>query len=100
MPRMVVGLEAGPSVFVVCISSACGFSTCILKADAEPSTRLLLDMVSKPRQRLGFKLHRSWFDLEDSQANGRVEREIQTVRGHGAVGLSPVREGAQAEVDV
>ena len=35
--------------------SACGFSTCILKADAEPSTRLLLDMVSKARQRLGFK---------------------------------------------
>ena len=54
-------------------------------------------MVSKPRQRLGFKLHRSWLDLEDSQANGRVEREIQTVRGLGAVGLSP---GAQAEVDV
>ena len=27
--------------------SACGFSTCIVKADAEPATRLLLDIVAK-----------------------------------------------------
>jgi hypothetical protein len=60
--------------------SACGFSTCILKADAEPSTRLLLDIVSKARQKLGFKTVVELAGPEDSQGNGRVEREIQTVR--------------------
>ena len=61
--------------------SACGFSTCILKADAEPSTRLLLDIVSKAWQKLGFKTVVELAGPEDSQGNGRVEREIQTVRG-------------------
>ena len=80
--------------------SACGFSTCILKADAEPATRLLLDIVSKARQKLGFKTVVELVGPEDSQANGRVEREIQTVRGLARTLIRSVREGAQAEVDV
>ena len=79
---------------------ACGFSTCILKADAEPATRLLLDIVSKARQKLGFKTVVEFIGPEDSQANGRVEREIQTVRGLARTLIRSVREGAQAEVDV
>ena len=71
-----------------------------MKADAEPSTRLLLDMVSKARQRLGFKTTVELVGPDDSQANGRVEREIQTVRGLARTLIRSVREGAQAEVDV
>eukprot|EP00435_Cladocopium_sp_Y103_P033498 s351_g8.t1 len=79
--------------------SACGFSTCILKADAGPSTRL--DIVAKARQRLGFKtVVELVIGPEDSQANGRVEREIQTVRGLARTLVRAVREGAQAEVDI
>ena len=37
---------------------------------------------------------------DDSQGNGRVEREIQTVRGLARTLIRAVREGAQAEVDV
>ena len=80
--------------------SACGFSTCIVKADAEPATRLLLDIVAKVRQKLGFKTIVELVGPEDSHANGRVEREIQTVRELARTLIRAVREGAQAEVDV
>jgi hypothetical protein len=85
---------------IIRYTSACGFSTCIVKADAEPATRLLLDIVAKTRQKLGFKAIVELVGLEDSQANGRVEREIQTVRGLARTLIRAVREGAQAEVDV
>ena len=37
---------------------------------------------------------------DDSQGNGRAEREIQTARGLARTLIRAVREGAQAEVDV
>ena len=40
---------------VVRYIGACSFSTCIVKADGEPSTRLLVDIIQKCRQKLGFK---------------------------------------------
>ena len=78
--------------------SACGFSTCIVKADAKPATRLLLDIVAKARQKLGFKTVVEFAGPDDSQGNGRVEREIQTVRGLARTLIRAVREGAQAEI--
>ena len=85
---------------VVRYIGACGFSTCIVKADAEPSTKLLLDIITKARQRLGFKTIVELSGPDDSQGNGRVEREIQTVRGLARTLIRSVREGAGAEVDV
>ena len=85
---------------VVRYIGACGFSTCIVKADAEPSTKLLLDIISKARQRLGFKTIVELSGPDDSQGNGRVEREIQTVRGLARTLIRAVREGTQSEIDV
>ena len=85
---------------VVRYIGACGFSTCIVKADAEPSTKLLLDIIAKARQRLGFKTIVELSGPDDSQGNGRVEREIQTVRGLARTLIRAVREGAKVEVDV
>ena len=50
--------------------SACGFSTCIVKADAEPASRLLLDILAKARQKLGFKTVVELVGPDDSQGNG------------------------------
>ena len=57
------------------------FSTCTLRADGDPAMRLLLEVTQKARQKLGFKTMVEFSGPGDSQANGRVEREIQTVRG-------------------
>jgi len=40
---------------VVRYIGSCGFSSCTMKADGEPAMRMLLDVVQKCRQRLGFK---------------------------------------------
>ena len=53
--------------------NVCGFSTCIVKADAEPATSLLLDIVAKERQKLGFK---TIVELT-GQGNGRVEGKLR-----------------------
>eukprot|EP00435_Cladocopium_sp_Y103_P012246 s3110_g3.t1 len=60
---------------------ACRFSSMIIKADAEPPTRFLLEVIEKARHKLGFKTVVELSGPEDSQGNGRVDREIQTVRG-------------------
>ena len=85
---------------VVRYIGSCGFSTCTVKADAEPSTRLLLDVISKCRQRLGFKTLVEHSGPDDSQGNGRVEREIQTVRGLAKTLISRLREGAGVQINV
>jgi hypothetical protein len=72
---------------------ACGYSSVIIKADAEPSTKLLLDVIEKARQRLGFKTV-----VELSEANGRVEREIQTARGLARTLVRQVSERAGIHV--
>ena len=50
--------------------------------------------------KLGFKTVVELAGPDNSQGNGRVEREIQTVRGLARTLIRAVREGAQAEVDV
>ena len=85
---------------VVRYIGSCGFSTCTVKADGEPSTRLLLDVVQKCRQRLGFKTLVEHSGPDDSQGNGRVEREIQTVRGLAKTLVNRLREGAGVQINV
>ena len=54
---------------VVRYIGSCGFSTCTVKADGEPAMRMLLDVVQKCRQRLGFKTLVEYSGPGDSQAN-------------------------------
>lgn len=74
-------------------------STCTLKADGEPAMRLLLEVTQKARQKLGFKTMLEFSRPGDSQANGRVEREIQTVRGLAKTLVRRLREGARIEIN-
>ena len=83
---------------VIRFIGACGFTAVIIKADAEPSTRLLLDVIEKARQKLGFKTAVELSGPEDSQANGRVEREIQTVRGLARTLVRQVSERAGIKI--
>ena len=85
---------------VVRYIGSCGFSTCTVKADAEPSTRLLLDIIQKCRQKLGFKTMIEHSGPDDSQGNGRVEREIQTARGLARSLVSQLTENAKVEINV
>ena len=75
------------------------FSTCTLKADGEPAMRLLLEVTQEARQKLGFKTMLEFSGPGDSQANGRVEREIQTVRGLARTLVRRLREGARIEIN-
>eukprot|EP00435_Cladocopium_sp_Y103_P040582 s1727_g11.t1 len=75
------------------------FSTCTFKADGEPAMRLLLEVTQKARQRLGFRTMVEFSGPGDSQANGRVEREIQTVRGLARTLVRRLREGAKIEIN-
>ena len=79
--------------------SSCGFSTCTIKADGEPSTRLLLDIIQKCRLKMGFKTLIEYSGPQDSQGNGRVEREIQTVRGLARTLVRNLRQGCQVEIN-
>ena len=84
---------------VVRYIGACSFSTCIIKADGEPSTRLLVDIIQKCRQKLGFKTLVEHSGPGDSQGNGRVEREIQTVRGLARTLVRRLSEGAGIRIN-
>ena len=65
--------------------------------------RMLLEVLQQARLRLGFHTNIEISGPADSQANGRVEREIQTVRGvartlvHG-VKVHGVKEGCQMHI--
>ena len=83
---------------VIKFIGACGYSSVITKPDGEPSTRLLLDVIEKARQKLGFKTVAELSGPEDSQANGRVEREIQTARGLARTLVRQVSERAGIQV--
>ena len=83
---------------VIRFIGACGYSSVIIKADGEPSTRLLLDVIEKARQKSGFKTVVELSGPEDSQANGRVERDIQTARGLARTLVRQVSERAGIQV--
>eukprot|EP00435_Cladocopium_sp_Y103_P050701 s939_g15.t1 len=84
---------------VVRYIGACGFSTCIVTADGEPSTRLLVDIIQKCRQKLGFKTLVEHSGPGDSQGNGRAEREIQTVRGLARTLMRRLSDGAGVKLN-
>ena len=76
--------------------SGCGFSACIRAfSQTAPGHR-----GQGKTYRLGFQNGGRTGWRGGSQANGRVEREIQTARGLTRTLIRSVREGAQAEVDI
>ena len=77
--------------------SGCGFSTVALKSDGEPAMRMLQEIIQQARLKLGFKTTSEFSGPGDSQGNGRIEREIQTVRGLAKTLMSAVKHGAGVE---
>ena len=71
-----------------------GYSRVILKGNEESSMRMLLEVLQQARLRLGFYVNIEISGPADSQANGRVEREIQTVRGMARTLVHGVKECA------
>ena len=55
--------------------------------------RMSLEVLQQARLRLGFHTNIEISGLADSQPNGRVEREIQTVRGMARTLAYGVKEG-------
>ena len=90
--------KAGPaSEQVMKFIGSLGYSRVIFKGDGEPSMRMLVEVLQQARLRLGFYTNIDISGLADSQANGRVEREIQTVRGMART-LHGVKEGCQMHI--
>ena len=60
--------------------------------------RMLLEVVQQARQRLGFHTNLEISGPAESKSNGRVEREIQTVRGRARTIVHGLKEGCQIQV--